>query len=72
MLQLEELGVPVTTEGCETDNCRVLAGPFKDVVYMNDIAKRIKWITRIKSITIPYQPDEDTLPDVGQTVAIND
>lgn len=70
MLQLEELGVPVTTEDCDTGKCRVVAGPFRDTVYMKDMAKRIKWITRIKGITIPYQPTEDALPQVGQTVAL--
>lgn len=70
MLQLEELGVPVSTEACETGKCRVMAGPFRDVAYMKDLAKRIKWITRIKSITRPYQPQEDELPPVEQTIAL--
>ncbi len=69
MLQLEELGLPVTTEGCDTSKCRVLAGPFRDATYMKDMAKRIKWITRIKSITIPYKPPQDELPELDQTVA---
>lgn len=71
MLQLEELGVPVTTE-CDAGKCRVMAGPFHEVAYMRDLAKRIKWITRIKSITRPYQPQQDTLPPLGQTIALAD
>lgn len=71
MLQLEELGVPVSST-CAGDRCRVMAGPFRDVNYMKDLANRIKWITRIKSITRPYQPEEDALPALAQTVAMSD
>lgn len=71
MLQLEELGVPAYAD-CDTGQCRVLAGPFRDVAYMRDLAKRIKWITRIKGITLPYRPEPDTLPDIPQTLAVAD
>jgi len=73
MLQLEELDMPVTTRGCETGNkCRVLAGPFTDTDYMKEMSKRIKWITRIKAVTIPYQPEDDVLQKVEQTLALAD
>jgi L,D-transpeptidase ErfK/SrfK len=71
MLHLEELGVPVSTD-CDDGKCRVMAGPFRNTVYMNDLAKRIKWITRIKSITRPYHSQQDELPAVNQTVASAD
>jgi len=59
MLQLEELDLPVTTKGCETGKCKVLAGPFTDLEYMKQQAKKIKWITRIKAFNVPYKPDND-------------
>ena len=59
MLKLEELDLPVTTQGCETGKCKVLAGPFTDHEYMKQQAKKIKWITRIKAFKIPYKPDQD-------------
>jgi len=65
MLQLEELDLPVTTSGCETGKCKALAGPFTDLEYMKEISKRIKWITRIKTITIPYQPEDEPLRELG-------
>ncbi len=70
MLQLEELDLPVTTKGCETGKCKVLAGPFTDHDYMKEQAKKIKWITRIKALTVPYQSDNDVLKEVGQKIAM--
>jgi len=42
MLQLEEFDLPVTSKGCGTGKCKVLAGPFTDLVYMKQQAKKIK------------------------------
>lgn len=70
MLQLEELDLPVFTKGCETGKCKVLAGPFRDTVYMKEQAKKIKWITRIKALTLPYRPDSDPMQGLGQKVAM--
>ncbi len=72
MLQLEELDLPVTTSGCETGKCKVLAGPFTDHNYMKEQSKKIKWITRIKAFKVPYQADDDLKQEqtVGQKVAM--
>jgi len=70
MLQLEELDLPVTTTGCETGKCKVLAGPFTDRDYMKEQAKKIKWITRIKAFNVPYQPESDLPQKGGQKVAM--
>ncbi len=70
MLQLEELDLPVTTKGCESGKCKVLAGPFTDRGYMKEQAKKIKWITRIKALTVPYQSDNDLSQELGQKMAM--
>ncbi len=70
MLKLEELDLPVATKGCETGKCKVLAGPFTDRDYMKEQAKKIKWITRIKALTVPYQPENDLSQEVGQKIAM--
>ena len=72
MLQLEELDLPVTTKGCETGKCKVLAGPFTDREYMKQQAKKIKWITRIKAFNVPYQPENDLPQEMGQKLAMLD
>lgn len=70
MLQLEELDLPVTTEGCETGKCKVLAGPFTDHAYMKQLKKKIKWITRIKAFSVPYKVESDLKQETKQTVAM--
>ncbi len=69
MLQLEELGVPVTVEGCETGKCIMFAGPFRDYTYMKKIAKRMKWVTRVKSVIVPYRPVDEVKRELGKTMA---
>lgn len=70
MLQLEELGVPVSVEGCERGKCVMYAGPFTDYTYMKNLAKRMKWITRVKSVIVPYNPKDNIKTELGNKLAL--
>ncbi len=54
--KIDPLGVPLSVEGCYDGKlCSVLAGPFRDWKYIDELKKKIKWMTRIKAYTVPYQ-----------------
>jgi len=58
--KVDPLGVPMSIDGCYDGKlCTVMAGPFRDWEYIDELKKKIKWMTRIKAYTVPYQERDD-------------
>ena len=61
--KVDPLGVPLSIEGCYDGKlCTVLVGPFRDHKYIQEVRKKIKWMTRIKGYTVPYEEQDDFKP----------
>lgn len=71
--KIEVMEVPVTIKGCyDKLPCKVVAGPFKDKLYIEELRKKIKWVAGVKASVVPYQEENDfLLPDLSQKVASN-
>lgn len=70
--RIEQLGVPVALRDCDGKApCQVVVGPFTDRTYMNDVAKRIRWISRIRAKSSVYQPESFDVA-LGQRMAAVD
>jgi L,D-transpeptidase ErfK/SrfK len=72
--KVEALGVPLSIKGCHDNQpCKVVAGPFKDKTYIDDLRKKIKWVTGVKGNVVPYQEEDDfQLPQLKLKVALAD
>ncbi len=58
--KVEVMGVPLAIHGCYGGKpCKVMAGPFKDKEYIDDLQKKIKWVVGIKGSVVPYQEEDD-------------
>lgn len=61
--KVDSLGVPLAIDGCyDNKPCTVLVGPFRDYKYIEEVRKKIKWMTRIKGYTVPYKEKDDFEP----------
>ena len=69
--RIEALDVPLSIKGCyDGQPCKVVAGPFKDKAYIEELRKKIKWITGVKGSVVPYQEEDDfQLPLLKQKLA---
>ena len=69
--KIEALGVPLAINGCHDGKlCTVVAGPFKDKAYLEELRKKIKWVTGIKGRAVPYREEDDfQLPLIQQKLA---
>jgi L,D-transpeptidase ErfK/SrfK len=69
--KIEALGAPLSIKGCyDKQPCKVVAGPFKDKTYIEELRKKIKWVTGVKGVVVPYQEEDDfQLPLLKQRVA---
>lgn len=69
--KIEVMGVPLSITGCYGGKlCTVVAGPFKDRNYTEELLKKIKWVTNAKGRIIAYQEEDDfQLPLLQQKVA---
>lgn len=53
--KVERLAVPVMLRDCTADgSCLLVAGPFQDLEYLQEVTNKIKWVTRIKGQRLPY------------------
>ena len=57
------LGVPMMINGCyDGQPCTLMVGPFTDRSYIQEVRKKIKWMTRLKGYTVPYKAEDDFKP----------
>jgi L,D-transpeptidase ErfK/SrfK len=58
--KIEPMEVPLIIKGCyDNQPCKVMAGPFKDKLYIEELRKKIKWVTGVKGSLLPYQEEDD-------------
>ncbi len=58
--KIEVIGVPLITHDCHSGKpCKVMAGPFKDREYVDELLKKIKWVVGVKGSIVPYQEEDD-------------
>ncbi len=70
--RIEQLGVPTVLRNCDgKQTCQVVVGPFTDRNYMNEMVKRIRWITRLNAKVEVYKPESFDVM-LGQRLAAVD
>ena len=58
--KVEVMGVPLAVHGCHGGKpCKVMAGPFKEREYVDELLKKIKWVVGVKGSIVPYQEEDD-------------
>lgn len=54
--KIERLDLPVMLRDCTADgSCQLVAGPFQDLAYLQEVTNKIKWVTRIVGKRVPYR-----------------
>lgn len=69
--KIEAMEVPLFISGCHDGKpCRVMAGPFRDKLYIEELRKKIKWVIGAKAAVVPFQAEDDfQMPLLKQRVA---
>ena len=72
LLKIERLEFPVRLDRCDDQSCRVVVGPFPDRASMDQVAKKVRWVTGHAPTVVHYEYEDDGMSSASLVASAAD